>query len=188
MFAVQYLSARLIRPLKCDETHPSCTKCNLYGVTCDYAGSKPSLNIAAQGSFQVDLTSSVPRQHTISFDTGIRSRAHVIDSFFEPVLGSEDLITITKPFTTTTNNTLGTPWSPLSINAAITATMNHALRLGSSSLDLHSVTGSSSSSFTSSWEFSEAHLDILARFQTRTALTIGGKCLPMMYVYKATCD
>jgi hypothetical protein len=178
MFADQYLATRLTRPLQCDETHPSCTKCKSYGVSCDYAGSKLSLDLAAQGSFQVDLTSSVPRQHTINSDTGIRPRTHVIDSFLEPVLGSEDLIAITKPFTTTTNNTLGSPWSPLSINAAITATMNDSLRLGSSSLDSRSVTGSSSSSFTSSWEFSEAHLDILARFQTRTALTIGGGCFP----------
>jgi hypothetical protein len=147
-------------------------------VSCDYVSSKTILDLVAQGSFQVDFTSSVPVPQITAFDTVIRSGSHDTNTFLEHASGSEDLVAITKPFTTTRNKILGTPWSPISINAAITATMNDSLRLGSLSLDWHSGTGSSPSSSTSSWKFSEAHLDILARFQTRTALTIGGNASP----------
>ena len=42
----------------CDETQPSCKKCKLYGVTCDYSSLESSLEQDAQRSFQVHLTSS----------------------------------------------------------------------------------------------------------------------------------
>ncbi|KAF1940704.1 hypothetical protein EJ02DRAFT_349336, partial [Clathrospora elynae] len=44
-----------------------CGKCKAYGVSCDYSGSKTSLDLAAQGSFQVDLTPSVPTEQIIGF-------------------------------------------------------------------------------------------------------------------------
>ncbi|KAF2001471.1 hypothetical protein P154DRAFT_553725 [Amniculicola lignicola CBS 123094] len=47
-----------IRRIKCDETRPHCKKCVSYGVSCNYDGKKPTLDLTAQGSFQVDLTSA----------------------------------------------------------------------------------------------------------------------------------
>jgi hypothetical protein len=42
---------------KCDEAQPSCRKCKLFGVSCNYARLETSLDLDAQGSFQVDLSS-----------------------------------------------------------------------------------------------------------------------------------
>ncbi|OAG11331.1 uncharacterized protein CC84DRAFT_1078493 [Paraphaeosphaeria sporulosa] len=44
-----------LRRVKCDEDKPKCKKCVLYGVSCDYDGSKPSLDLSAEGAFQVNL-------------------------------------------------------------------------------------------------------------------------------------
>ncbi|KAF2445532.1 hypothetical protein P171DRAFT_411442 [Karstenula rhodostoma CBS 690.94] len=44
-----------LRRVKCDEGKPKCKKCVLYGVSCDYDGSKPSLDLSAEGAFQVNL-------------------------------------------------------------------------------------------------------------------------------------
>lgn len=53
--------------VKCDEAQPSCMTCRLYGVSCDYSGVGSSLDLAAQGSFQVDLTSGASDE--IAFDS-----------------------------------------------------------------------------------------------------------------------
>jgi hypothetical protein len=167
-------------------------KCKSYGVSCEYESHKSTLYLAAEGCFQVDLTSSAPIEQIMSFDTVTSSQLHDTSNSFGRVSGPEDLIVITTPFETMSNSwtesNLGTPWSPISINAAITATMNGSLRLGSSSMDLHSGARSLPSFSSSSWQFSEAHLAILNRFQTRTALTIGGKCFHIICAYKIACE
>lgn len=61
-----------------------------------------------------------------------------------------------------------TPWSPISFNGVVTSMIGDSLRSGASALDPNMGTGQSS------WEFSESHLEILARFQSRTSLTVGG--------------
>ncbi|KAF2640041.1 hypothetical protein P280DRAFT_469762 [Massarina eburnea CBS 473.64] len=58
-----------LRRVKCDETRPRCRKCLAYGVSCDYDGSKPSLDLAAQGSFQVDLFQPSSTEKIIDFST-----------------------------------------------------------------------------------------------------------------------
>jgi hypothetical protein len=40
---------------QCDEGKPKCKKCVLYGVSCDFDGSKPSLDLSAEGAFQIEL-------------------------------------------------------------------------------------------------------------------------------------
>ncbi|KAF2796585.1 hypothetical protein K505DRAFT_237379 [Melanomma pulvis-pyrius CBS 109.77] len=45
-----------LRRVKCDETRPRCQKCLSYGVSCNYNGKESSLELSAQGSFQVDLS------------------------------------------------------------------------------------------------------------------------------------
>lgn len=45
---------------QCDEAQPSCKKCRLYGVACDYSGEASSLDLNASGSFQVRFDPSPP--------------------------------------------------------------------------------------------------------------------------------
>jgi hypothetical protein len=127
----------------------------------------------------VDLLSAVPTEQVISFDRVACSQEHGYNNGIGYTSGSEDLPAITKPLTTTSNywidDHLGTPWSPISTNAAITTMINDSLQSESLSLDSHLGAGSPSWSSCPSWEFSQVHLEILNRFQTRTALTIGGE-------------
>ncbi|KAF1833188.1 hypothetical protein BDW02DRAFT_393337 [Decorospora gaudefroyi] len=167
-----------LRGVKCDETRPRCIKCKSYGVSCDYApgSSKSSLDVAAQGSFQVDLMSSMPTQHIVSFGAVSCSdsdpNAHVGQT-----PDFTGFTTTAMPLDTTANcwvdNSLGTPWSPISINAAVTAMISDSLQSDWCCPDVQLGTGSTSWSASSSWKFSEANLEILTRFQRRTALTIG---------------
>ncbi|KAF2477691.1 uncharacterized protein BDR25DRAFT_275020 [Lindgomyces ingoldianus] len=45
-----------LRRVKCDETRPQCNKCVSYGVSCNFDKKQSSLDLSAQGSFQVDLS------------------------------------------------------------------------------------------------------------------------------------
>ncbi|KAF1979786.1 hypothetical protein BU23DRAFT_496671 [Bimuria novae-zelandiae CBS 107.79] len=66
-----------LRRVKCDEARPKCKKCMLYGVSCGYDGSTPSLDLSAEGSFQFDLIrgeamfdfSGAPEKPPVSLNT-----------------------------------------------------------------------------------------------------------------------
>ncbi|KAF2031904.1 hypothetical protein EK21DRAFT_13702, partial [Setomelanomma holmii] len=104
-----------LRRVKCDEQRPQCKKCKLYGVECNYGGLSNSLQIPAQGSFQINLGSLKPVEQVNQLDT-IRPQHYVGPAH---TLSAHEIV----PF----------------------------------------------------WHFSEHHLEILARFRDRTALTIGDK-------------
>ena len=77
-----------------------------------------------------------------------------------------ELSTITADYET--SGTMRAPWSPISINGVVTSMIGDSLRSGTSELGSHIGIGHAS------WEFSESHLEILMRFQSRTSLTVGG--------------
>ncbi|KAF2108396.1 hypothetical protein BDV96DRAFT_636934 [Lophiotrema nucula] len=54
-----------LRRVKCDEGRPQCSKCVAYGVSCNYDTKTASLDLSAQGSFQVDLTQKVPPKRSL---------------------------------------------------------------------------------------------------------------------------
>jgi len=56
--------------MKCDEAQPSCRKCKLYGVACDYSDQAGFLDLVAQGSFQVRFE-SVPTYECSNYDDEI---------------------------------------------------------------------------------------------------------------------
>ncbi|KAF2730759.1 hypothetical protein EJ04DRAFT_402405, partial [Polyplosphaeria fusca] len=49
-----------LRRIKCDETRPQCQRCMSYGVSCSYEAAQASLDLSAQGAFQVDLSEPEP--------------------------------------------------------------------------------------------------------------------------------
>jgi hypothetical protein len=77
---------------------------------------------------------------------------------------------------------VGTPWGFVSGNRTMTTMIGDSLRSGASQLDSDLGTAHLS------WEFSESHLEILARFQSRTSLTVGGKTatVGLCWVYDST--
>lgn len=73
---------------QCDEGQPACTKCKLYGVSCDYSGLASSLDLDAQGSFQVSLEPTAVVESSSSDDDAVemyRSAQHTLDSWIPPL-------------------------------------------------------------------------------------------------------
>lgn len=91
-----------------------------------------------------------------------------------------------KPWTTASNDwmsgMMGTPWCSVSINSTVTSMIGDSLRSGSSELDLRLGTGEASQTTSPYCDFSETHLEILTRFQSRTSLTVGGMKPLLNYV------
>jgi hypothetical protein len=72
-----------------------------------------------------------------------------------------------------------TPFSPVSMTASLSTTIRNSLEM--SVADMQPISDSAWTSPVSFWHFSESHLEILARFRDRTALTIGDKSLSAPY-------
>ncbi|CAI6335029.1 unnamed protein product [Periconia digitata] len=134
-----------LRRVKCDETRPRCKRCAAYGVSCDYDGSRPSLDLAAQGSFQVDLFQSTPSPAT-------SDSPHAATT---PIPGPA------KP-----------PSTRKTIASMVNASLQNKSSALNSSADMP---GMSTFHQVPSWTFTEEHLDILKRFQERTVSTIGNR-------------
>jgi hypothetical protein len=125
-------------------------KCMNYGVACDFSGEKGELDVRVMGVGRVDFEEAVmdPR--------------------------STDNMPSTVPPNYLMSSNLGTPRSAVSINSTMASMIEDSLRSGYSDSDVCSGTGTTSRSASSSWKFSETHLEILTRFQSRTSLTVGG--------------
>lgn len=70
---------------------------------------------------------------------------------------------------------LNNPWSHVSANDTMVAMISDSLRSAVSSQHVQMRTEAELFPSGASWQFSESHLEILTRFQSRTALTIGGE-------------
>ena len=71
--------------------------------------------------------------------------------------------------------------SPISMNSTIAVMIDDSLQSGLSSPESHPCLGTASWSPTPFWHFTESHLDIMARFQNRTAMTVGNKQVAPAY-------
>ncbi|PVH99037.1 hypothetical protein DM02DRAFT_656731 [Periconia macrospinosa] len=139
-----------LRRVKCDETKPRCKRCAAYGVSCDYDGSRPSLDLAAQGSFQVDL---FHQESSPSAPTSKPKPNHT------PTCHTDNAM-IPAP--------IPAPEKPPSVRKTVASMVNASLQAAppasDSTSNVHQV---------HYWTFTEEHLDILKRFQERTVSTIG---------------
>lgn len=155
--------------MQCDEAHPACRKCKLYGVSCDYTGSKSSLDLSAQGSFQVDFA---PPSDSLS--DGVPSQKRVDTPNPSPYYDGADLRSWSdKSFRAV---------SPISLNVTMATMINDSLQANLDSEAVQPSSGLGSLFAIPFWSFGESHLEIMARFHDRTSLTIGNKS--MAYVYR----
>ncbi|ORY12623.1 hypothetical protein BCR34DRAFT_482382 [Clohesyomyces aquaticus] len=150
-----------LRRVKCDETRPRCQKCVSYGVSCTYDGKKSPLDLAAQGSFQVDLSRSESESGSgseqVSFPVilssqprGQRVAAQVAqNAYIDPVR--------------------------VSIKRNMAVMINEALNN-----EPEVAYGTGNGCGKQSWVFGESDLDVFQRFQERTVMTIGtAKTVPL---------
>ena len=59
---------------QCDEAQPSCQKCRLYGVACNYSKGAGPLDLDAHGSFQVQFDSATKVETYNRYDEIIKIR------------------------------------------------------------------------------------------------------------------
>ena len=95
---------------KCDEAQPSCKKCKLYGVACDYSSQGSSLELDTQGSFQVQLETN---------------------AIAEPCNPDEDM-EIHAPSRENAINSCILPLDSISINSSLAAIVDESLRSSTS--------------------------------------------------------
>ncbi|KAJ4347208.1 uncharacterized protein N0V89_011147 [Didymosphaeria variabile] len=142
-----------LRRVKCDEGKPKCKKCVLYGVSCDYDGSKASLDLSAEGAFQIDLARG---EATVDF-----------------AVAPEQACAKT---TTLMNYSAALQKPPVSLNNVATAMVHHSLHdTAPSRADGFVMAGLPHMHRYSAWTFKESDMEIISRFQTRTVSTIGSK-------------
>lgn len=182
--------------MQCDELRPNCKKCLLFGVDCNYGGTNKTLELSAQGTFQVDLTPIVPTEKMIdlgaaapvTWDNQERNRpAQEFENHSSQAYG--DLFSVISQ-SCSNHPTVSapqswsqflTPYTPVSMTSTIATMIDDSMRLEFSATDMQPTSGSGYIAPVSFWTFSEEHLEILARFRDRTALTIGDKTLAPAY-------
>jgi hypothetical protein len=195
--------------MQCDELRPQCKKCLLYGVDCNYGSSGNSLQLSVQGSFQLESISVVLDNSGLEFSgvncavkkSGGRGLSGAkrnkgsytadladhtqkqssqtptsMDMQYYPSLQQGNYLTESL-----TSKFLFTPFFFISMNSTMATMIDDSLQLNLSTADMQPSSASSWTSLASYWHFSEAHLEILARFRDRTALTIGIKTMAPAY-------
>ncbi|KAF2819626.1 hypothetical protein CC86DRAFT_362582 [Ophiobolus disseminans] len=187
-----------LRGVKCDELRPHCMKCKLYGVECNYGGAKTSLQLSAQGSFQVDLMPSASAEQLIGLSgttTGERNvwsdhvpshcdNGALLVNHRNPeneVSGMQSTFYTSADQSREPPESFPSPISVISPNATMAATIDDLLQLSSPAVHHQPDSKTSWSSPTPFWHFSTAHFEILSRFRERTALTIGDKRIAPAY-------
>ncbi|KAH7081927.1 hypothetical protein BKA63DRAFT_463531 [Paraphoma chrysanthemicola] len=184
-----------IRRVKCGEERPHCKMCKSFGVECSYGGADAALRIPSQGSFQIELTPTSISESILDYkitraQDGTCSgqnqvEARVVRGTGLPSPPQEKILSYTRPYqhATLLNNRHGhtnsatfatSTISPVSINSTITTMINDSIQL---SINPESMQGST----TPFWHFTSHHLEIVARFRDRTALTIGDKSMAPAY-------
>ena len=145
---------------------------------------KTSLDLSAQGSFQITFSLSVPAEENAdsSIVESLGGTSIRLDEV--PSLGGQVTNFITKPTDPVSEprtNSGKRALSPISVNATIAVMINNSLQSGLSDTDSQPSSGAASWSPNPFWHFSESHLEIVARFHSRTAMTIGNKNLAPAY-------
>jgi hypothetical protein len=135
------------------------------------------LDSAAQGYFQVELRSSMPQERIMSFERATIPKGRLSKEGVSHGAGVEkrhvDIQPHYDPSYHRAGFSLGRPWSRVSTNATVATMINDSLRAGA--LNLTSLLGTGVTTRSDAYlEFSEAHLEILDRFQERTSETITG--------------
>ncbi|KAF2845422.1 hypothetical protein T440DRAFT_511599 [Plenodomus tracheiphilus IPT5] len=165
-----------LRRVKCDESRPCCAQCKRYGVHCKYGTSKDPLDLSAQGSFERVSMFTLCEEQSILLETTGPQDLVTSDHVFR----EEDTATVDAEMLAPTADiwyqTCSPPIPPISTNSMIAASIDNSLQ----SIQLHPKVYPGSSS-TSEWHFTEAHLEIMERFQTRTGPTIGDKRMAPEY-------
>jgi hypothetical protein len=181
----------------------------LYGVDCNYGGSGNSLQLSAQGSFQVDFVPVAPEVRVLDFgdeDWSVKKlgRSGLSVGKTNKRQCAVDLVQNTQetasPATTIietsncpsspqdehlmaslTTEFLLTPLSFISMNSTMATMIDDSLQLNLSAANMQPSSENVWTSPVSYWHFSEAHFEILTRFRDRTALTIGMKTTAPVY-------
>jgi hypothetical protein len=173
----------------------------MYGVDCSYDKAKASLQMSAQGSFQVQFSPPASRERAIDCNAaasqdwsyqstsqelhhnrnniGVCRSGHGVHGVSWSNQGHS--VQYALPGTSFWPESFSTPFSTLSVNPAMSSMIDDSMQLELSAANLQPDSESVWSPSTSFWHFSEAHLEILARFRVRTALTIGDKTLAPAY-------
>lgn len=172
--------------VQCDELRPRCRKCLLFGVECDYGGGTKTLQLAGQEAFQLDFAPVSSAEQVIDFSTAppVSKNQNVeptqdigtISSIINPSSFNRPSGAASQPW-----SHRSTPYTPVSMTSTIVTMIDNSMQLDFSASDMLPTTGSAFISPVSFWHFSEAHLEILARFRDRTALSIGDKSLAPAY-------
>lgn len=141
---------------------------------------KAPLDLSAHGSFQVEFAPIVPADSGITDLPGSTSiRPNEVPSLGEQVINRS-----TKPSDHVSEfmaDARERALLPISMNATIAGMINNSLQSGFLNPDAQPSSGAASWSSTPFWHFSESHLEIVARFHSRTAMTIGNKQLAPAY-------
>ncbi|CAO2654381.1 Nn.00g111140.m01.CDS01 [Neocucurbitaria sp. VM-36] len=174
-----------LRRVKCDEQHPSCKKCKSYGVICNYSGSKASLDLSAQGSFQLELAPAAPMEQFVDFGLVHPLGNTSISPDQVPAVGEQvqhPNIKYVDPVPEFWPNVSWPALSPISMKSTIAVMIDDSLQSSLSSPGSQLSLGTASSwSPTPFLHFTESHLDIMARFHNRTAMTVGNKQVAPVY-------
>jgi hypothetical protein len=152
----------------------------LYGVECNYDRGEANLQLSAEGSFQVDFGPSAPAGQVIDFQSSSYKTLHDAQmSGGALICGNEadthDWSNSTLPGTLFCQASFLIPFPPISVNATMTSMIDEAMQFSFAETDMRTQYGAACGPSVPSWHFSNAHLEILARFRERTGWTIGGK-------------
>jgi hypothetical protein len=177
----------------------------MYGVICNYGGSETTLQLSVQRTFEKDVARLPSTEQVIDFGA---TTPHTWDTpecnhsvhevpesdtlhikCSEAATIGEGLFTSTRSHSGATtalapqswNAPLPTPFTPVSMTATMATLIDNSFQLEVSVAVTQPRSESAWSSPGSYWHFSENHLEILARFRDRTALTIGDKSLAPAY-------
>ncbi|KAH8127691.1 hypothetical protein FP744_10005217 [Trichoderma asperellum] len=109
-----------IRSVKCDESKPTCRRCQASGFTCSYSGTGPTLQLSRSGVFRLSLAPTQTRPASASSVHGLFREAHLQPGLRIPIvlplqgrlgeyaLRPEDHAALSR-FYGRTASTLGTP-------------------------------------------------------------------------------
>jgi hypothetical protein len=162
---------------QCDELRPQCKRCRLYGVECGYGGAVTSLQLSSQRAFQVDLTSVGRAEQVVdmSADISFPAEANLYPS--ASLSGAEKADEARESYHPSFSGSysLPSPQTPVSLNSSMASMINSSVQISLSSDDM------SWDMPRAFWHFTDAHYEILFRYQHRTALTIGDKRISPAY-------
>lgn len=180
-----------------------------YGVSCSYDTNGDSLHLSAPGSFQVDLAPLAPSEQVMDFSAPAVQGQSCIDyrpsrglytAFTNPAALRSSQVTSTASrvnganqpsdarakqyagFVTISRTGLGvslpTPVSNLSTTVSM---INDSMQLNLLGTDMQFGGADALRSEVPLYHFTAAHYEILDRFRSRTALTIGVKSMAPLY-------